>query len=134
MFARKTPFIDPVIANELNTELNEHEMAVLTSLGTLIDLPAHEVFVTEGQVGREAAVIVTGSAHVLRDGDNIAEVGPGTIVGENALLTNNPRNASLMTTSPTTLAVLNPREFYSFLDRCPRIAARVDDLLATRNP
>ena len=132
MFNRKAPFINPSIANELDGDLNEHEMAVLSSLGTLVDLDAHEIFATEGAVGQEAVIIITGSAHVMRDGDTIAEVGSGTILGESALLTNEPRNASLMTTSPTTLSVLNRREFASFLDQCPRIAAKVDELVASR--
>lgn len=133
MFNRKAPFINPSIANELDGDLNEHEMAVLSSLGTLVDLDAHEIFATEGAVGQEAVIIITGSAHVMRDGDTIAEVGSGTILGESALLTNEPRNASLMTTSPTTLSVLNRREFASFLDQCPRLAAMVDELIATRS-
>lgn len=132
MFNRKTRFINPTIANELNNEFNEHEMSVLTSLGTIVDLDAHEIFATEGAVGQEAVILVTGTAHVMRDGDTIAEVGSGTILGESSLLTNEPRNASLMTTSPTKLVVLNRREFSSFLDECPRVAAKVDELVSAR--
>ncbi len=133
MFTRKPRFINPTIAAALEGDLNEHEMHVLSTLGTLVELDAHEIFAAEGAVGREAVVLVTGSAHVMREGDTIAEVGPGTILGESALLTHEPRNASLMTTSPSTLAVLNAREFASFLDQCPRIAAKVDELVAARS-
>ncbi len=130
---RKTSLINPEIARRLDGELNDHEMTVLSSLGTLVDLDAHQIFATQGNVGQEAVIIVTGSAHVMRDGDTIAEVGPGTILGEIALVTNEPRNASLMTTSPTTISVLNRREFASFLDQCPRIAATVNELVASRS-
>jgi len=133
MFHRKSSAIHPVIASELDSTLTKHEMTVLSLLGTIAELDAHEIFVTEGSVGQEAVILVTGSAHVLRDGETIAEVGPGTILGESALLSNEPRNASLMTTSPTKLSVLNRREFASFLAQCPRIAAQVDQLATTRS-
>lgn len=133
MFNRKARFINSAIAEQLDGEFSEHEMAALSSLGTLVDLDAHEIFATQGAVGQEAVIIVTGSAHVMRNGDTIAEVGAGTILGEAALITSEPRNASLMTTSPTTVAVLNRREFASFLDQCPRIAATVNDLVTTRS-
>jgi len=133
MFNRKTAFINPTLANELENDFNEHEIAALASLGTIVDLNAHEIFATEGAIGQEAVILITGTAHVMRDGDTIAEVGPGTILGERALLKHEPRNASLMTTSPTKLVVLNRREFASFLDQCPRVAAKVDELVSTRS-
>lgn len=133
MFLRKTKTINPTIAEALASEFNEHEMSILSTHGTVVELDADQVFATEGAVGREAVVVVTGTAHVLRGGDTIAEVGAGTILGEAAMLTNEPRNATLMTTSPTRLVVLNRREFAGFLDQCPRIAAQVKDLVATRS-
>ncbi|MFT7473984.1 MAG: CRP-like cAMP-binding protein [Verrucomicrobiales bacterium] len=133
MFKRNTPFIHPAIAETLSNELTDHEMSVLSTLGTVAELPANEIFVTEGAVGREAIVLMSGTALVSRDGETIATVGPGAILGEGALLTNEPRNASLMTTSPVTLSVLNPREFASLLHQCPRLAAKVDDLVTTRS-
>lgn len=133
MFLRKTKTINPTIAEALASEFNEHEMSVLSTHGTIVDIDADEVFATEGAVGQEAVVIVSGTAHVVRNGETIANVGAGTILGEGSLLTNKPRNATLMTTSPTKLAVLNRREFASFLDQCPRIEAQVKELVATRS-
>jgi CRP-like cAMP-binding protein len=133
MFKRNTTFIHPAIAETLSDELTDHEMSVLSTLGTVAELPAHEIFATEGAVGQEAIVLMSGTALVSRDGETIATVGPGTILGEGALLTNEPRNASLVTTSPVKLSVLNRREFASFLHQCPRLAAKVDDLVTTRS-
>lgn len=132
MFNRKSPSIHPSIATELNTQFNEHEMSALSSLGTIIDLDANQLFAAEGSFGREAVVVISGTALVQRDGATIAEVGAGTILGEVSLLTNEPRNASLMTTSATRLAVMDRREFASFLDSCPRIEAQVKTLVAER--
>ena len=52
-------------------------------------------FVTQGDVGREAFVIVEGRAEVSRSGQAIAELGPGDCVGELALLDHGPRTATV---------------------------------------
>ena len=133
MFNRKSPEINPMIAGELKDNFNESELAALTSLGTILELDAHEILATEGAVGQQAVVIVTGSAQVMRDGDTIAEVGPGTILGESSLVTEQPRNASLVTTSPSKVVMLNRAGFDSFLEQCPRVAAEVNRLIAGRS-
>ena len=68
-------------------------------------------FVTQGDVGREAFVIVEGTAEVSRGGQTIAELGPGDCVGELALLDHGPRTATVTAATPLTVLVLGPREF-----------------------
>ena len=72
-------------------------------------------------------VIVDGLASVLRNGEQIALASRGDFLGELSLLFNTPRNATLVTETKVTLAVLNRREFHSLLNLCPRLEKRVQD-------
>lgn len=132
MFGTRTT-TSPTIENALNSRYSADEMQAIDELSTVVDLAAGQLFVREGGVGREAIIMLTGSAHVSRGGDIIATVGPGDIVGEGALLTHEPRNASLVATSDSRVAVLNPREFASLLSRCPRLEAEIKDTVKARS-
>lgn len=76
-------------------------------------------FVTQGDVGREAFIIVDGTAEVTRSGQTIGQLGPGDCVGELALLDHGPRTATVTATTPLTVLVLGPREFSGLLDEVP---------------
>jgi CRP-like cAMP-binding protein len=89
-------------------------------------------FVSQGDVGREAFIIVEGTADVLRNGSKIAELGPGGIVGELALLDHGPRTASVVAASPLTVLVLGPREFSGLLDEVPTLTHKILAWLASR--
>jgi CRP-like cAMP-binding protein len=89
-------------------------------------------FVSQGDVGREAFIIVEGRADVLRGGHKIAELGPGRVVGELALLDHGPRTASVVAATPLTVLVLGPREFSGLLDEVPTLTHKILAALASR--
>lgn len=89
-------------------------------------------FVTQGDVGREAFVIVEGTAEVVRAGEVIATLGPGDCVGELALLDHGPRTASVRAATPLTVLVLGPREFSGLLDEVPALTHKILASLASR--
>ncbi|MGI9606298.1 MAG: Crp/Fnr family transcriptional regulator [Acidimicrobiales bacterium] len=133
-FRRPTPFVHPELAESLGATLTTHEMAAISALGTIVDLDAGFVLTTEGAIGREVVVIVEGSAIVSRGDDVLGTVGAGDIVGEMAALTGRPRNASIVATTPLKVAVFTNKEFWRLLETCPRITARVTDLIIARQP
>jgi CRP/FNR family transcriptional regulator, cyclic AMP receptor protein len=89
-------------------------------------------FVTQGDVGREAFVIVEGQAEVTRAGQTVAELGPGDCVGEMALLDHGPRTATVIAKTPLTVLVLGPREFAGLLDDVPTLTHKILAALASR--
>ena len=119
--------IDSTLSSKLGGTLNEHELSVLSQFSTVVDLPEGKRFATEGSVGQEAVVVVDGLASVMRDGEQIAVAGKGDFLGELSLLFNTPRNATLVTETSVTLAVLNRREFHSLINLCPRLKKLVED-------
>jgi len=89
-------------------------------------------FVTQGNVGREAFVIVEGQAEVSRGARPIATLGPGDCVGELALLDHGPRTATVTATTPLTVLVLGSREFSGLLDEVPTLNHKMLAALASR--
>jgi Cyclic nucleotide-binding domain len=63
-------------------------------------LQAGETLVEQGQEGEELFLILDGVLEVEADGKVVAELGPGAIVGERAILEEGPRTATLRTVTP----------------------------------
>ena len=89
-------------------------------------------FVTQGEIGREAFIIVEGQAEVSRGGNKITTLGPGDCVGELALLDHGPRTASVTAMTPLTVLVLGPREFAGLLDELPALNRKMLAALASK--
>lgn len=98
------------------------ELRSFMRLSTTIDVPAATTLMHEGAPGAEVIVLLSGELAVTRDDELIATVAPGNVVGELAILNNNPRNATVRSTVPSSVAVLSRSEFASVLDSCPVLA------------
>ena len=74
--------------------------------------------ITEGEEGTCCYLIKSGEAEVYVKAagkEPVAVLGPGTVVGEDALVTNNPRNASIVMKNDGVLMKLEKRDFYQLL-------------------
>lgn len=108
------------------------ELEEISKLTTEVALDAGSTLMSQGEIAREAFVILDGSAEVRVDGEVVATVGAGDCVGEMGLLDDGMRSASVVATSPVTALVLDPREFNSLLLNVPAIAVKVAATLAAR--
>ena len=88
--------------------------------------------VTQGEVGRECYVIVSGEASVSREGHEIARLGPGQPIGELAVLDGGPRTATVTALTELDLLVIGQREFAALLTEVPSLAHKVMVNLAER--
>jgi CRP-like cAMP-binding protein len=59
-----------------------------------------EVIIREGEAGEELFLISEGEVEVLRDDHEVARLGPAEFFGEGALITGQPRNATVVATEP----------------------------------
>jgi putative ABC transport system ATP-binding protein len=71
-----------------------------------------EVVIREGEAGHELFLISEGEVRVERSGHEIARLGSGEFFGELALLSGNPRNASVVPTQPLEVYVLGETDFH----------------------
>jgi CRP/FNR family cyclic AMP-dependent transcriptional regulator len=91
------------------------ELSQVARLVTRVKLPAGHVMTGEGEVGKEAFIIVSGHAEATIGGEVVGTVGPGDIVGEMSLLDGEPRSATITTISPIDAFVANAAEFYRLM-------------------
>ena len=69
-------------------------------------LDAGEALVEQGQEGRELFLILDGLVDVEVDGEEVAELGPGALIGELALLGEGKRTASVYATTQARVVVV----------------------------
>jgi CRP/FNR family cyclic AMP-dependent transcriptional regulator len=111
---------------------SKKELQAVSKASDEIDLPAGRVLCEEGSIGREAFVIIEGTADVSRNGKKVASLGPGTCVGELALLDHGPRTATVVAATDLKVLVLGAREFAGIIDEIPAIAHKILKSLAAR--
>jgi CRP/FNR family transcriptional regulator, cyclic AMP receptor protein len=91
-------------------------------LETAID--SGETITIEGEVGYDSFIVVAGTANVSVSGQSIATIGPGSFVGEMALLDGNPRSATVTATSPMRVLLVDAAALATLLES-PPVAARI---------
>lgn len=97
-----------------------------------VDLRSGTELAREGELGREAFVILAGTAEVRRRGRKVADLGPGDVVGEMSVVSHLPRTATVISTSDLTALVMSSREFSAVMDANPKVAVKVLKAVATR--
>ena len=89
-------------------------------------------FIREGGFANDFFVIEEGSAKVERDGKHIADVGPGDVVGEGALLEKAPRSASVTATDTVRVIKIEHWEVSRLKKSAPEVIDRLRDLVRER--
>jgi serine/threonine-protein kinase len=91
-----------------------------------------ESIVTEGEPGDRAYIIERGQCDVFKNGADkrvfIRRLGPGDVFGETAVLTREPRTASVVAATDVTLKLITGDSLNRELDRNPWLAAFVRSL------
>lgn len=116
----------------LFTGLSKKELGAVSQLVTEAGFAEGTELVTEGELGREAMIIVDGTAVVRRKGRKIAELAAGDVLGEMSLFNHAPRNASVVATSDVWVLLMDAREFSSLVDADQRIAVKILRTVAAR--
>jgi CRP/FNR family transcriptional regulator, cyclic AMP receptor protein len=128
----RNSYLDHLAGVPLFSACSKKELQAVAKASDEINLPAGRVLCEQGTIGREAFVIVDGEAEVKRNNRKVATLGPGSYVGELALLDHGPRTATVTTTSDVTVLVLGAREFSGLLDEVPSISHKLMKALAHR--
>ena len=93
---------------------------------------AGHVLVDQGDAGREAFVVIEGTATVKRNGRKVGTLSPGDAIGELALLDHGPRTATVTADTELTALVLSAREFAGIIEDVPGLAQKLLAQLAAR--
>jgi CRP/FNR family transcriptional regulator, cyclic AMP receptor protein len=108
----------------------DRELGRIAKAADEVEVDQGRVLVEQGSPGREAYVIVTGSAEVRRGDEVLAELGPGDHFGELALLDGGERTATVTATSPSVVLVIGRRELSALIDTVPGLAHKLLAALA----
>jgi CRP-like cAMP-binding protein len=116
-------FLDSYRRVPLFAECTKKDLRTVARQAEKVRAEPGRVLVTEGQLGREFFMIVTGTARVTRNGRKVATLGPGESFGELALLDGGARNATVVAETPMELLVLTRPAFVKLLDELPGFGA-----------
>ena len=109
---------------------SKRDLQHIVKAGDVIKMTDGTMIVDQGQMGREAFVILSGSVLVKRGGRKITTLGTGDVVGELSLLDHGPRTATAICEGDCTLFVLDQRHFRAVLEAQPSIALKLLGTLA----
>jgi CRP-like cAMP-binding protein len=118
---------------DLFSSLSKRERTEIASRADEIDVPEGTHLVREGEFAYEFFVIEDGSAEVLRDGQHVADLGPGDFLGEIGIVTRAPRNASVIAREPTRVMVLSEQDFRGVARSFPTVAEQIREAVRERS-
>ena len=110
--------------------LSEQELSALGACTDRITRPAGTVLARQGEIGREAFVVVDGEIEVRRDGKQLAVLGAGEVVGELAVLGGWHRTADILTASDVELVVFDVRSLERAMHVSDALRRHVEEAVA----
>ncbi len=112
----------------LFSSLSKKELRQISQLATPLERPAGTVLVQEGKIGHEFIIVLEGEIEVRKGDQVIATRGPGSYIGEIALIDHRPRTATVVAITAVSIEVIGQREFSELLIDMPELSQQ---LLAT---
>jgi len=108
------------------------DLAAIADRAIEVDFPADHVIARQGEIGTGFFVIVDGGVRVVRDGEELAHLGPGDFFGEMSVIDGLPRVAQVVTTGETRCLALASWEFERLVLDHPTIGLAIMRGLSAR--
>ena len=116
-FGPRTPWGDQdseALVTAVETAL-EHQLSVQLMRGAakprIAKLPAGQVLVRQGEPGTDVYLVLDGVVRVEREGEWLAEYGPGALLGERAHLEGGTRTSTLVAVTACRVASVDASQF-----------------------
>ena len=106
----------------LFSKCTKRQLQEIDKVATELDLPAGKVLARQGEVGFEMFILLDGTASVTRDGQRVASLTAGDVVGELAVISGHPRNATVVAETELRILDLNHAGLDQLLDDIPGLA------------
>ncbi len=110
--------MDPnrLTAIPLFSNLSEAEANRLAAFATETSAAEGQILMKQGDYSTELIAIEEGTADVIKDGQKVASLKEGDVIGEMGLIEREPRNADVIATSPMRLMKLTHWEIRRMSD------------------
>jgi CRP-like cAMP-binding protein len=112
--------------------LSKKQLRLVARLSTALHLPAGQVLARQGTFGSEFFIVLEGNVEVVQSGDLVATRGPGSPLGEIALLSDRSRTATLIAQTPVHARVASQQEFAGLIAEVPQISQRLHAIMTER--
>ena len=132
--AERRALVDELAAFAAFTRCTRNDLEALVDAGKKFTLPANWVLIAEGSAAEAFFAITAGSARVFHGRELIAEIGPGTVVGEMAMMSGGLRRATITSTSRLTGLRVGHDGVVELLQRHPLLLDALRDVYESRLP
>jgi CRP/FNR family cyclic AMP-dependent transcriptional regulator len=121
-----------IAAIPLFAGLSKDDQKVVAQYADEVDVPEGTKLAQEGRFAYEFFAIQDGTAEVTREGQTVAELGPGDFFGEIGLLSAERRVASVVARSPMRLVVLTGAQLRAIESRMAPVGERIRAAMSER--
>lgn len=128
----KDPKLDRLHAAPLFAAADKKELSRLAQAIDMIDVPAGRTLIRQGTRSHEAFVIESGEADVEIDGELIATIPAGEMVGEIGLITQSSATATVTAKTDMSVLVIPYQRFEAVLSDTPGLSWAIAKELARR--
>ena len=125
--------IERLAGVDVFADLSPDELERVCQKMRLKHAPVGAVITAEGDFSTAFYVLLRGTVTVHRDGRHISDLGRGDVFGELGTVTLQPRNATVIVTTPAELAVLMGWDLRELTDEHPSVTGRLEAIAASRS-
>jgi CRP-like cAMP-binding protein len=112
--------------------VSDDELEQIAPFANEVSVEADRELVREGDFSYEFMVIEEGEAEVTRDGEHVADLGPGDFFGEMGLLERTLRSATVRSKTPMRVVTLTGWDLKRMERAIPEAVERVRETLEVR--
>ena len=116
----------------LFSEVDDERLRKVATFATLESAVEGKVIIREGGFANDFYIIEDGTVKVERNGEHVADLGPGDVFGEQGLLEKQGRSATLTSTSPVRLIKIEHWELSRMKQAMPEIVEQLQRRVAER--
>lgn len=116
----------------LLAELSDEDLVVLAERMHELEVEAGSYVVEQGELSYKFYVILEGTAVVDKEGEHLADLGPGDFFGEMGIVGHSRRGADVVATSPMRMVVLVGWDLRMLMDEFPRLRRQIEHAIVDR--
>ncbi|HET8593124.1 MAG TPA: cyclic nucleotide-binding domain-containing protein [Solirubrobacterales bacterium] len=117
----------------LFADASDDELKKVAVFAESREIPEGEVVLEEGGYSSELLAIEEGTAEVTRNGEHVADLGPGDIFGEAGMLDDKMRSATVTATSRLRVISMGHFEVKRLKKAAPDVYRRIEELVEKRS-
>ena len=117
----------------LFSDASDEELKQVAAFAQSKEVPEGEAILEEGGFSRELLAIEDGTAEVTREGEHLADLGPGDVFGEAGMLDDEMRAATVTATSRMKLISLGHFEVKRLKKNAPGVYRSIEQLVEERS-